>query len=126
MYADVDFYRNTYYGSDASDTELKKWLSRASDDIDIATLHRIGNLSDFPEDVQTAIKKAACAQTENYIEAGSGIDGLASLSVGSFSVSASDGGKRAVLCTRATQYLAQTGLLCRAIGSAECRYPVQY
>jgi hypothetical protein len=126
MYATLDFYRNTYLGSDASDTELTKWLTRASDDIDAATQYQITSLDDYGATIQTLVQKATCAQAEWYINNGGDLSGVSNLSIGSFSIGKSDSGTPAVLCSRAMQYLSPTGLACRVIGSAECRYPVQH
>ncbi len=120
-YADADFYTNTYGGALPADASLDKLLARASDDIDIATLYRIGTLggltalTDF---CQQQIKMAVCAQAD-YVDATGGIadfGGLSGYSVGDVNVQlgAATGGYPA-LAPRARAYLLPTGLMNRGV-----------
>lgn len=61
MYADYDFYTNTYYGDTLTESNINKWLDRASDYVDTITFHRLE--SAFPTDEKhvVRVKKAVCA-----------------------------------------------------------------
>jgi hypothetical protein len=122
-FATVDYYKDSYYGADAADSEIEKWLSRATDDINTATLGNIDMLT-ISAAFKTLVRKATCAQAENYIMNGQGAE-YTGLSVGAFSVSGMSGKTQGVLCDRAKQYLALTGLMNRCIGTV-CRYPELY
>jgi len=71
-YADLTYYKSTYYGYDpGDDTEIAKNLSRATDDINSLC----GRISDFIEtDYTTAewnyLKKINCTQAEYLIKTG--------------------------------------------------------
>jgi len=118
-YATLDYYKNTYLGSADTDANITKWLSRASDDIDIACLYQVPAT---PTAAQTALlQKACCVQAENYVINGDGLAESASLSVGSFSVSNSSCGSsgssaRPVLVDGAVRFLVFTGFYSRCIG----------
>jgi hypothetical protein len=115
-YATIDYYKNTFYGASASDAMIEKYLSRASDDIDANALYSF-TFEELPALFQELVKKACCAQAENYISNGEDEGGYSSLTVGSFAVSLSvDAKKSGILCGRAIQYLATTGLANRCIG----------
>ena len=116
-YADKTFYRSTYIGrAITSDTELEKWLSRASDDINIFTFGSIV-VDDIEPAQLDALQKACCAQAENYVINGDEIDRAKSVSLGAFSMSedTTEGGGQGVLCERAERYLSLSGLLFRGV-----------
>ena len=116
-YADKTFYRSTYIGrAITSDTELEKWLSRASDDLDIFTFGSIV-VDDLEPAQLDALQKACCAQAENYVINGDEIDRAKSVSLGAFSMTedTSEGGGQGVLCERAERYLSLSGLLFRGV-----------
>ena len=106
MYADLAYYKSTYIGETATDAEITKWLSRASDDIDAMTGGiDTDTLNSFQLEL---VKKANCAQAEFYIMNGDVMGGSASsISLGSFSMSgASETGS---FSSRARNYLNQAG-----------------
>lgn len=117
-YADKTYYRNTYIGRPCTvDATLDKWLSRASDDLDIYTYGGI-DTTELSDTQLTALKKACCAQAEKYVIDGDEIDDTESFSLGAFSIKSSSGGSGAgagVLCERAERYLSLSGLLFRGV-----------
>ena len=116
-YADKTYYRNTYIGESCTvDATLDKWLSRATDDIDIYCMNSIV-LADLTAAELENLKKANCAQAENYVINGSGTDDYESASLGSFSYkkSADDNDRGGVLGERAARYLFAANLLNRSV-----------
>jgi len=117
-YATLEYYKTTYQGATDTDANITKYLARASDDIDIASGLSF-TFADLDTVYQTLVQKATCAQAENYVINGDGLGDIASLSIGSFSVSnnKSQGGsvQRPVLASRAVQFLALTGLMNRSV-----------
>ncbi len=63
-YADKKFYKVKYYGDCIDETELEKWLSRASDELDTLTFGRL--IEHFPTiEIHTEkVQKAVCAIAE--------------------------------------------------------------
>lgn len=117
-YATLDYYKTTYQGAIDTDANITKYLARASDDIDIACGLSF-TYADLDAVYQELVQKATCAQAENYVINGDGLGDIASLSIGSFSVSdtgAKNGSaQRPVLASRAVQFLALTGLMNRSV-----------
>lgn len=64
MYADFDFYTADYHGDTLTADNAEKWLSRASDELDVLTWGRLSFA--FPEQEHHAerVKKAVCAVAE--------------------------------------------------------------
>ena len=117
-YATLDYYKNTYLGAADTDANITKWLSRASDDIDITCLYKVPETLTAQE--TTLLQKACCAQAENYVTNGDGLGDSASLSIGSFSISNKESSsEKATLCAAAMKYIAFTGFQNRSIGRAE-------
>ena len=115
-YATKTYYRSTYIGRPcAVDATLEAWLARASDDIDLET--GFGFVyADLTVVQQTLVQKATCAQAENYIVNGDGIDIFNSVSIGSFSLSGGD--KRESqkgICENANRFLIAAGLGFRGV-----------
>src|SRR5574343_1709296 len=109
MYADVDFYKNTYGGALAPDPVITKWLGRAHDDIDVLTDHMI-DVAVLPSLFLELVKKAECAQAEHYIINGDTMQSCVSqASIGGFSYSAIERN----FSPRARMYLTSAGLLYR-------------
>lgn len=100
-YADYNFYTESYYGDELTESNAAKWLERASDELDALTFHRLQRYYPSSESSDKSVKKAVCAIAETLLridvqmQAGSaqkGSDGLyhgaiASLSSGRESVS---------------------------------------
>jgi hypothetical protein len=118
MYATLEYYKTTYLGAIDTDSNITKWLSRASDDIDITCLYKIPDT--LTEQETIFLQKACCSQAENYVINGDGLADSASLSLGSFSISNStrSAERLPVVCAGAMKFLAFTGFANRAIGSS--------
>ena len=60
-YADLDFYKKSYFGDALTEDNAAKWLTRASDELDVFTFGRL--MSAFPAEATHAakVKKAVCA-----------------------------------------------------------------
>lgn len=65
MYADYDFYLNTYFGNSISEEDFPRLSTRASDHIRSAT----NGLSDTVDGLQLeAVRKASCAVAEALLD----------------------------------------------------------
>jgi hypothetical protein len=114
-YADLTYYRSTFYGRPCpDDAELTRLLSKASDDIDLYTNFAF-TFSELSLSMQEFIKKSTCAQAENYVINGDGLDSCNSLSLGSFSISGGTTSQIGSLCDNALKYLSHTGLTYRGL-----------
>lgn len=110
-YADFDYYKNSFLGSAIDESEFPRLALRASQFLDYYTRNKA---KDYIKD--DAVKNACCAVAEAYqiAERSEGKSGIASESVGSYSVSyTTDQNAKAALSNVAMQYLAFTGLLYR-------------
>jgi hypothetical protein len=127
-YIDADYYNNVYMGeSAASADDLNKYISRASDLIDMLTGYQIQckGFDNLPSLVQDLIKNATAAQVEYYIlkggtaELNAGTSGdYNSVTVGSFSYSrGSSSNNRDIdrVSPTTLDYLKNTGLLYQGI-----------
>lgn len=118
------YYTNTYIGGAIAETDFARFEARAEDIIAQVTRNKVTeqNIDTFPAAVQTAYKKAICAQMEYYNL--NGIDvALSGTSAASFTVgkvSVKDGekatGRASMLCPSSAAYLEQTGLMSRSVG----------
>ena len=125
-YVDKEFYTNEYQGAPLDDeAEFPRLSQRASDIIDQLTSYRIKTLEDWPEFIQTQVKKAVCAQIEfyqlkgGYEEVESGED-YSNFAIGSFSYSkggASSNKQADRVSPSVVTYLRPTGLLYTGIGA---------
>lgn len=107
-YVDFAFYKDTFLGVDINEKDFPRLALRASQFLDYYTQGRAEKNSSL-----VALKMACCAVAEVYAKVGDK-NGIASESVGSYSVSYSgetDAG--AAMATAARQHLANTGLLYR-------------
>ncbi|MEC1351691.1 head-tail connector protein [Bacillus licheniformis] len=97
-YITPDYYKNVYKGAQApSDTDLERYIERASDVIDEVTEYKLygGKFEALPEGfVKDLVRKATAAQVEFYVIKGGDAavnageaSGMNSVSVGSFSYS---------------------------------------
>ena len=128
LYIDTDYYTNVYMGEPApSTTDLDKYITRASDLIDMLTGYRIqcNGFDNLPIFTQGLIKKATAAQVEYYvlkggtaeIDAGTSGD-YDSVTVGSFSYSKGSSSNSRDLdrvSPTTLDYLRNTGLLYQGI-----------
>lgn len=61
-YADYGFYTGVYFGDELPPEKALKWLTRASDWLDIVTRKRLKTA--YPVEHDEAVKKAVCALAE--------------------------------------------------------------
>lgn len=111
MYANYSFYEGEYFGSSISEENFPRLALRASKFLDYYTMNRA---KDYRKD--DSVKLACCAVAEAYlaIEESEAKRGIASESVGSYSVSYRDDREsNKLLAEAAMPYLAFTGLLYR-------------
>ena len=116
IYADKDYYQNTYKGSSlSSDNELNKYLQEATDDVNTLTFNRIvgkgfDNLTDFQKDI---IQRVCCQFAEFKFEI------LSSYSINGVSQSFGNNNLNVKLIEgiaipfRLYKLLGQTGLTCK-------------
>ena len=127
-YADLDYYKNTYLGEDpGDDTELQKWLNRATDDIDIAYGGSFDE-DDYHSTQWAALQNACSAQAEFYVMNGDtyNTDGIVqSASVGKFSYSGNATGGSSLFCKRARAYMMRSGVGRRSV-TVRGREPYPY
>ncbi len=117
MYVTEDYYLNVYKGEPVDAFDALQL--RAAEIVEEMTMYRLTELTyeAMPECVQTAVKKAICAQME-YLDSNGGPDldngaALASASLGKFSYTMASEGKPGIYAPRALRLLAPTGLLYR-------------
>lgn len=123
MYADREYYRNTYKGKDISDADIDRLLARASERLDCITFSRIQTATD-------AVRNACCAMAEilsaddQQTKASNGRE-VASETNDGYSVSYVNSGNTEVrdqllerrLHKAAYLYLSQTGLMDYGVGN---------
>ena len=110
-YADYKFYAEKFIGTNIKEADFERLALRASQFLDYYTMNRAKH---YTKD--DAVKNACCAVAEAYqnAEQMESKSGVASESVGSYSVSYRDGKNTTeILAKAARQYLAFTGLLSR-------------
>lgn len=111
MYADYSFYVGEYLGSAISEEDFPRLALRASKFLDYYTMNRA---KDYGGD--DSLRHACCAVAEAYhiVDESEAKRGIASESVGSYSVSYRDDREiNKLLADAARPYLAFTGLLYR-------------
>lgn len=116
-YITQSFYDSTYYGVSAG-SDFNRLAARASDDIDIATMHGIV-LADLTDAELLLVQKATAAQVEFYVQNGDTYNehGAGGEQIGSFKAAAQAPRAPAALCPRALAYLEQTGLMFRGVAN---------
>ncbi len=63
-YADYKFYTSEYAGDVLTEQNANKWLTRASDEVDIITFHRLEEGFPTVESHAVRVRKAVCAVAE--------------------------------------------------------------
>ena len=121
-YADYAFYLQTYVSSTIAEADFLRLATRASEIIDQLTFGRAA--TDTTNTV--AIKKAMCAVADEIyaVESDGGLDGIASESIGSSSVTYAENSARRMVREQryrnaARLYLARTGLMFGGFASGE-------
>lgn len=111
VYADYNFYAEKFIGKTIKEADFERLALRASQFLDYYTMNRA---KDYTKD--DAVKNACCAVAEAYqtVEKTGAKKGIASESVGSYSVSyITDKTAKSELANAARQYLSFTGILYR-------------
>lgn len=121
---DAAYYTDVYKGVEVYDA-LDVLLERSFDIVQQHTLYRLDDISKLPNFMQENIKKAVCAQAE-YINANGGLEwldsgGIASFSIGKFSMSGGSSGSgsssQQTAAPTMLAYLEAVGLLYRGGGA---------
>ena len=121
---DAAYYTDVYKGVEVYDA-LDVLLERSFDIVQQHTLYRLDDISKLPIFMQENIKKAVCAQAE-YINANGGLEwldsgGIASFSIGKFSMSGGSSGSgsssQQTAAPTMLAYLEAVGLLYRGGGA---------
>ena len=121
---DAAYYTDVYKGAEVYDA-LDVLLERSFDIVQQHTLYRLDDISKLPIFMQENIKKAVCAQAE-YINANGGLEwldsgGIASFSIGKFSMSGGSSGSgsssQQTAAPTMLAYLEAVGLLYRGGGA---------
>ena len=122
MLVAYSYYHDTWLGNTVSQADFPKMEMLAEDAINHSVRNALKDFEGFDEDVQTAVKKAICAQIDYYgvfsDNVGFSADEVG-FTVGKVTVQGGDSGSDAdklYICPRATMYLELTGLLNRNVG----------
>lgn len=119
-YITLAYYTDTYFGVSAG-SDFNRLAARASDDIDIATMHGIVE-ADLTAAELAMVQKATCAQVEYYVQNGDTYnepETAGSEQIGSFQRSTGYQQRKSptALCPRAAAYLEQSGLMGRGVAN---------
>ena len=121
------FYKNVYMGTAIAEVDFPAYEARAEDVVCAMTHWRVSvnTIADYPEEIQTLVQKAICAQTEYFIVCGldAVVDGTESgFTVGKVTVQgkmaareSGAGVMSAKLSPLVQMYLEQTGLMNPAV-----------
>lgn len=109
-YADISYYRDTYKGVPAGDTELARLLSRGADDLDNIAVIDFDNMTAESQDL---IKKANCMQTEHLLSV-DGLEGFTSIKLGNLSLSGAESNKSGQVQPDVKRLLSRAGVEWRA------------
>ena len=63
-YADYTFYTEVFFGDVLTEDTAQKWITRASDELDLLTFHRLEDGFPEIESHATKVRKAVCAMAE--------------------------------------------------------------
>lgn len=128
-----DYYTNTYYGEPVSTEDFPRYEARAEDMILGLIKRSAAVVEQMSDDLQTAVKKAICAQIEYFFEYGLGVSVYGKEAGGGFTVgkvsvnngssSAGASGARSMIAPAVYMYLEQTGLLNPAVDTAPEPWP---
>lgn len=117
------YYMSVYMGAAIAETDFPAYEARAEDVVCAMTHWKVSanTISDFPEQIQTLVKKAICAQTEYFVVAGldAVVDGTENgFTVGKVTVQGKSSAREsgagvmsAKLSPLVQMYLEQTGLM---------------
>lgn len=123
MIVDIDYYDNVYFGESIPAAVFPRYAKRAEEAVAALTRNRVdsGNITQYPEFIQTAYRSAICAQIEYYsyngISAANNGTSDDDYTMGRISVSKPSVSAQAVrrgnssVCSQAVTLLECTGLL---------------
>lgn len=124
---DLEYYTNTYIGAPVPEALFPRMLARALSAVETVTRRRVTeeNITEYPDEVQTAYRNAVCAQIEYLVYNGieSANDGASSndytlgrIRVSSPAVSKTEKrGGNGMVCAQSIMILEITGLLSPAV-----------
>lgn len=115
-YIDYTFYTDVYKGVQLDADTFSRLAERAGDVIDQVTNYQIGDITQYPEWIQSLIKKAVAAQVEYLYYAGETAihgDAFGNVKLGDFTYSSS--GSQQTISPAVINYLRPTGLLYRGV-----------
>lgn len=123
-----DYYTSTYYGEPVSAEDFPRYEARAEDVILGLIKRSAAVVEQMSDDLQTAVKKAICAQIDYFFEYGLGVSVYGKEAGGGFTVgkvtvnngSSSGGasGAKSMIAPAVYMYLEQTGLLNPSVATA--------
>lgn len=131
---DIEFYNKTYIGEPITAAEFPRYEARGEDMV-LALIKRSATEAEgLPEDLQTAVKKAICAQMEYLFEYGIGVSVYGREAGGGFTVGkvtvnngsangAAAAGAKSMIAPAVYMYLEQTGLLNPSVATAPEPWP---
>lgn len=123
MLVAYSYYTDEWLGNTVSETDFPRLEMLAEDTINHTVRNALKDFDNMDTDVQTAIKKAICAQVDYYgvfsDNVGFSADEVG-FTVGKVSVQGGGSGNgesdKMYVCPRAIMYLELTGLLNRSVG----------
>lgn len=130
----LEYYRDTFLGEPVAADDFPRFELRAQELILGLIRQTEGQVAELSEALQTAVKKAICAQVEYFQEYGIGVAVYGKEAGGGFTVgkvsvnnggsTAAASGARSMIAPAVYVYLEQTGLLNPAVQTAGM--PPQY
>ena len=129
-YITADYYSDVYIGVVVSESDLPRYIKRASSVIDQVTNYAIKDLETLHPFVQKQVMEATAAQVEFYqLHGGTDIaitgDDVTGVQVGKFSYgggSRASGGDNSAIASNLIDYLVPTGLLYSGIKVVDSAY----
>lgn len=130
----LEYYQDTFLGEPVAAADFPRFELRAQELILGLIRQTEGQVAELSEQLQTAVKKAVCAQVEYFQEYGIGVAVYGKEAGGGFTVgkvsvnnggsTAAASGARSMIAPAVYVYLEQTGLLNPAVQTAGM--PPQY
>lgn len=121
MYITKEYYRDDYKGVPVDDDDaLERFISRASDKVDVITNYNIKDLESMAPHIINGVKRATAAQVELYAVSGGieNVGSVTSVKIGNFQYTEGQEQQqaRSDISRDAIDYLRTTGLLYQGIG----------
>ena len=128
-----DYYINAFYGEPVSQEDFPRYEMRSEDAVLALIKKTAAEVNRLSEQLQTAVKKAICAQIEYLYEYGVGVSvygkeagggfTVGKVSVNNGSAAGAASGARSMIAPGVYVYLEQTGLLNPAVDTAPEPWP---